>query len=334
MNNKSNKLFKRAVVAAGIVLGIIFFVTPTAKAITLIPPQIEVGLKPGTEYNTVIKLFNETEKTISLYTEARSFTAKGETGQPEFDFDSEPSGISTWMNVEEGPIVLAPGERYQVPLVISPPQNADPGGHYAAVFFSSSPPETGQVTISTKVGTLVLARVDGEIVEQGSIVGFDTSDGKSSFNRPPVEMFARFQNSGNVHLRPAGTVEVKNMFGKVSDSIEFNASRGATLPDTTRKYDIVWEKAQVGDTTGNAWSSFWKEYSNEWDNFALGKYTATLSVTAGSTDSVTDTASISFWIFPWRVLVIWGLIVIAGIFLLIVAFKKYNAWIVRKSKSK
>ncbi|MDD5039659.1 MAG: hypothetical protein PHY34_00750 [Patescibacteria group bacterium] len=312
-------------------VGSIVFAYP-AHAITLIPPSLEISLTPGQTSQTIVKLFNETANTLQLYTEARNFTAQGETGQPTFDFNAEQVGLSSWVSVEKGPIVIAPNERYEVPVTISTPSDADPGGHYASLFFTSTPPEAGQIKISSKVGTLLLAKVAGDVSEQGSIAEFNVVGSKHVLNRPPVQFFARFKNTGNVHLRPTGTIAVSNMFGKVSDTIEFNAGRGATLRDSTRRYEAVWERGQVGDTAGNAWTAFWKEYGNEKNNFALGKYTAKLSVTAGTSDSVSDQASVSYWIIPWRVLLVWGIVIVIAVLLLILAIKRYNAWIVKKSK--
>ncbi|MFA6496361.1 MAG: hypothetical protein WCV50_04530 [Patescibacteria group bacterium] len=302
-----------------------------AQAVTLIPPSLEIGLKPGAEYDTVIKLFNETSNTISLYTEVTNFSAKGETGQPEFDFGGELIGLAKWINVEKGPIVIEPGKRYEVPVAIKTPVDADPGGHYATLFFSSSPPEEGQLRIASKVGTLILARVDGEIKEAGSITEFSAS--KKTFSSLPVEFTIRFSNSGNVHLKPTGKIAVKNIFGKETVSIDFNASKGATLPNTVRMYQATWDKGLIIDKSGNVWSDFWQGYSNEKNNFALGKYTAELSITAGTLESVKDTAKVGFWVLPWHMMLVWGLLAVLAVLLIIFLIKKYNAWILKKAKS-
>lgn len=327
-NKKNSSWFIFLLIAAGI----LFFSIPSAQAITLIPPTLELGLTPGQVANTVIKLFNETPDTLQLFTEARNFTAKDDTGQPEFDFDAEPLGLSTWMDVEAGPITLESGERYEVAVTINPPTDADPGGHYAALFFTSAAPEDGQVKVASKIGTLILANVEGDIAEAGNISEYIVEEGKSMFNRLPVGFMARFQNTGNVHLKPTGNIEIKNTFGSITDTLEFNASKGATLPQTTRKYEVVWEKGVVNTATGNAWSDFWQEYGNERNNFAFGKYTAVLTITAGTNDLVTDTAEVGFWVLPWRVILVWGLIIVVGILLIIWIFKRYNAWIIKKAK--
>ncbi len=329
LKNKKNSFW---VILILVIMGLAFIATPKAQAITLIPPTLELGLTPGQTANTVIKLFNETPDMVQLFTEARNFTAKNDTGQPDFDFNAEPLGLSTWMEVEAGPIIIASGERYEVPVTINPPDNADPGGHYAALFFTSAAPEEGQVKVASKIGTLILANVEGDVQEAGNISEFIVDDDQSMFNRLPVGFTARFQNTGNIHLKPVGAIEIKNIFGSITDTLEFNASKGATLPKTTRKYEVIWEKGIINATGENFWSDFWQEYKNERSNFAFGKYTAVVSITAGTNDSVTDTAEIGFWVLPWRVILVWSLVIIIGIILVIWLFKRYNAWIIKKAK--
>ncbi len=332
MDASRSKILVMAAILGIVLAGGVVLARPVS-AITLIPPTLELGLTPGQPQHTVIKLFNESTDPVELYTEAQNFTAKGETGQPSFDFTEEPFGLSTWIDVEPGPIDLQPGERYEVPVTIDTPLDAEPGGHYAAVFFTTAPPEEGQVRVASKVGTLILANVGGaDVVEQGSISLFDTADGQTVFTHLPIAFVGKFSNTGNVHLKPTGTLTVTSMFGKTADTFDFNAARGATLPDSTRRYEAVWERGVVTPLSGSAWSKFWQSYGNEKDNFALGRYTIRLDITAGTNESVSDTAEITLWILPWHVLLVWLVVLIIAVILIVVAIRKYNSWIITKAK--
>ncbi|HCM68241.1 MAG TPA: hypothetical protein DIS62_04575 [Candidatus Kerfeldbacteria bacterium] len=321
-----------ALFAAMLVCAIVF--PGKAEAITLIPPSLELGLIPGQESQTSIKLFNEESTAVELYTESRNFTATGETGLPLFDFESEQIGLSTWITVEEGPIVLQPGGRYEVPVSILPPANADPGGHYAAIFFSTTPPTEGQVRISSKVGTLILATVQGDISESGLIQELATRGGSKLHTRLPITFVTRFKNTGNVHLKPAGTITVKNLFGKTTATLDFNTGKGATLPTTTRLYETLWEHTAVNATEGSFWTQFWQEYANERNNLAFGRYTAEQRLTAGATNQVQGLATVSFWVLPWRVVLVWSLVGIIILFVLILLIKRYNTWLIRRNQVK
>lgn len=321
----------RAVIVLMVVI-LAFFIAAPTQALTLIPPSLEIALTPGQSSKTIIKLYNETQNKLELYTEVRGFTAKGETGQPEFDFTGEPIGLSKWTEIEKGPIVLEPGQRREVPVTFNPPADADPGGHYATVFFSSTPPEEGQVRISSKVGTLLLARVAGAIEEEGKVSQFGLTESTSVFTRLPIGFYVKFNNTGNVHLRPTGTITITSMFGKEAGAVEVNASRGATLPQTTRKYEATWEKGQVRGSRGSFLTQFFDEYVNEKNNFALGKYTAQLAMTVGSS-SRQETASVSLWVIPWHILTVWAPFAVLVVIVLIFLIKRYNYWIVRKAET-
>lgn len=305
------------------------------KAITLIPPSLEFGLIPGQTQKREIKLFNETSKKVELYTQVVNFIARDDTGEPDFLFEGPfDEGLSAWVDVQPGPIALEPGERVAVPITVNPPLDAEAGGYYAAVFFTENPPEVtgpGQIGVASSVGSLLLTYVEGEIVKQGQVVGFTTASGKTVINRLPVDFIVRFQNEGNVHLRPTGTITVTSTLGHTAASLAVNPSRGATLPEQIRKYEAVWEKGTVKETTGNIWTGFWQEFSNEWNNFAFGKYTANLNLSYGSASEEQLVATTSFWVLPWRIILIGAIVLLVVILLLILLIKRYNRWIVKKA---
>jgi len=304
-----------------------------ASAITLIPPSFELQIEPGQESEIEIKIFNETQKAEELYTEVANFSAMGETGQPSFTFEDELTDLSSWIEVEKGPFTVNPGERKALNVKIKVPADVDAGGHYAALFFTNQPPVpegSGKIAIGTKIGTLFLVTVDGDVVESGNIKDFTTT--KKIYNRLPTDLTMRFENTGSVHLRPQGTATITNMFNSVKEKIAVNSSKGATLPKQTRKYDMLWEKGEVVEANSNAFANFFTELSNEYKNFAFGKYTADLAVTFGVEDNLQDTATVSFWVIPWRLLTLITIILVVLVVLFIILIKRYNAWIIKRAK--
>ncbi|MFA5030802.1 MAG: hypothetical protein WC495_04390 [Patescibacteria group bacterium] len=301
-----------------------------ASALTVTPPLSELQLVPGETTKTKIKLYNETQNPVTLYAEAVNFSAAGETGNPTYDFTAEKIGLSTWINVTPDPIHIEAGNSAEVPVTINTPADAEPGGHYAVVFFSENPPADGsQVSIGTKVGTLYLAEVAGDITESGQIVEFLT--GASTYSRLPVDFIVRFKNTGSVHLRPTGEITVKNIFGKISDTTHVNVTKSATLPDQIRKYEAEWTKNVIDESTATGMRAFWQEYKNEMHNFAFGRYSATAVMTAQATIAVQDTATTQFWVIPWHILLVDGFVLIIFVLLLILIIKKYNSWIISKA---
>jgi len=52
------------------------FLTQEAMAFTVSPPRVELFASPDQKIKDVIKIFNETDKAITVYTSTANFTAK------------------------------------------------------------------------------------------------------------------------------------------------------------------------------------------------------------------------------------------------------------------
>lgn len=308
------------------------FIAKHAFAITMIPPSLEFDVTPNQQYKTTVKLFNEEERALNVYSSVANFGQQGETGLPSYDLNAPVTeGLASWIEVEKGPLTIEPGERIEVIVTINPPKTAEPGGHYAGVFFTENNPNetTGNAVGVTKgVGVLLLAKVAGEIKESGAIVDFVTDAQK--YSHLPVQFSVRYQNTGNVHIRPSGSITITDMFGRSSGTIEVNTIKGATLPLAIRKYDATWEKSQNQQMSGSAWNQFWQAYRNEKTNLGFGKYTATLSLTAGRTGQVQNNAEISFWIWPWHMILVYAVIIVVAILVLWLLIRSYNRWLTKK----
>ena len=306
----------------------------TGKALTVSPPQVEMTLVPGQKAEMVIKLYNEEETDLTLYTDSALFTSNNVDGLPVYDFNATKEDISTWFEVEKGPITLKPKERKSIPVTINTPTNAGPGGHYAVLAFSKNAPKdnsgTTQIAVSSQIGVLILARIEGKITETGQISSF-VSDAKK-YSHLPVNFRTIFNNTGNVHLRPAGKIIVNNTFGKKAAELNFNEANSAVLPTSSRTYDSTWQKAQNVSENGNVWLKFWQAYKNEKNNFGLGKYTATLQIQAGTEKPFTTAASMTFWVLPWHLVLVWLIVIVVVVILLIILIKRYNHWVIRKAQ--
>jgi len=300
-------------------------------ALTISPPKFELEGDRGSIIKQVIKIFNETTESKLYYPSLQDFMARGEAGEPGWVEEPTEYGLSPWIKIGTGPISLGPKERKEIQFSIEVPDNAEPGGHYAAIMFSTQPPTeilgATPIAIAGKLGSLVLLRVGGEITEQGKLLEFNTKDKKSFFTHLPVDFYLRFENLGNVHLKPQGTLKITGILDITATptTLLVNEAGGNALPKSIRRYDITWTRpgAIVGP------QGPLEELKAQWKGFAIGKFTAHLNLFYG-TEGRQVTSEKSFWVFPWLLILVMAIVLAGLIFGLKFGIRKYNAWIIRK----
>jgi hypothetical protein len=325
----------KVLVIACFILAILFILPNRVGALTVSPPRWEISGERGQTINGELELFNEEKEAKTFYSSFAAFEAAGETGAPRFFPAAE--GLATWIKVPTQ-ITLDPQERKVIPFSIQIPQNADPGGHFAAIFWGTSPPKTqegGQVTIGAKTGILVLLTIPGgEVKAGGGLLEFRTVGKQKTFTFLPITFIYRFQNVSTDRIKPEGEIKIKNILGMTSVTLPANKKEGNVLPNSIRKFEVIWEtlnNAKVEETLNNAKKiGFFEAVKKEWSDFHFGPYKANLRLQYGAKNEEAK-ASFLFFIIPWQLLII---IIIVLIFVLITGWfgiKKYNRWIIAKA---
>jgi hypothetical protein len=333
-----------------IILGILFlsifyiFLGKQAYALTLSPPRLEVSGDPGQTLVGELEVYNEQESEITFYVSSQNFEARGETGSPYF-LPYDGTGLASWIFAQDS-ITIGPKERTKLPYEIVIPQDVEAGGYFASIFFATSPQtpeEAGQVTIGSKVGTLVFLNVSGDAPEGAGVIEFSTKDG-NMFSYLPITLYYRFSNDGARKVMPLGDIEIKNLLGRVCAKLDANKSKGNVLPGSVRRFEIDWnivgqdsadekdqeiiEKMAVieeGQKVG-----FFEAVKMQKDNFAIGKFTADLNLKYG--DNETAVSQATFWVIPWQIL---SLVLGALIILIIIIklmMKRHNKKLIEQVK--
>ena len=328
---KTMKLFYKKIGTVSLLILCFFIFSGDANALTVSPVRFEVSADAGEEIIDSIILYNDTDVTQSLYTSYANFEARGESGTPAFL--EEKTDLATWIKTNPN-VVIQPGESKIVPFTIKIPSEAEPGGYFATIFFGTVAPEGSgsQLSIGAKTGVLVLLRVNGEIDEDGGILEFATVNNQTFFTALPVSFTSRFQNSGSDRVKPDGFVNIENIFGGKAAKLMANPVDGNVLPESVRRFEVVWNDDGNAVEPLSDKSSFFEKVGFEWKNFAFGKYTATLNLSFGATGGDMDPMSFKFWVFPWHLIIF---LIIAGIIIFLVlktTIKKYNRWIVSQAE--
>lgn len=299
-----------------------------AKALTISPPTTDFQLNPGDTGLGVIKLHNEQKAPITVYPIIENFEADNkEGGTPRFypaNEDHNGEALAEWIQMDTKSVTLQPDQRMSIPYSINVPANdAQPGGHYGAIVFSTQPPKQngGSVGVTQQIGSLILVNVSGDVKEVGGIAEFGFQNPEVWYNYLPVDFFMRFENSGNTHLRPTGNLFIKNWLGQQVASIPVNSDFSSVLPLSIRRYEFGWANVQNDEN--------WSGLEKEWKNFAFGKYTATLVISYGSSNHLVTEQRV-FYVWPWRILTITGIGFAVLIALLVFLKHVYDQGVIKK----
>ena len=264
---------------------------PSQVTISVSPTVFELSANPGDVLNNSFRIVNGTDQELTLGTTPKNFTASGEEGAVNLTDEDTSFSLASWITVTPTDAVVPARGSQTFDFQITVPASAEPGGHFGSVIVNTQPIsiDSSGAAVSQEAGPLILVSVAGDITKSGQIVDFAAQ--KNFWEKGPIVLETRVENQGNVHFKPSGTIVIKNMFGREVTSIDLEERN--VLPGTIRKL------------------------TNEWSpGFAVGKYTADLSVVFDNGQTV-STASTSFIVFPYKVIIPALLGVILLVFLLV-----------------
>lgn len=317
-----------AAFVSAIVPSFVYAATPTGntgQALEIAPPVLNIKANPGETVQSKISLRDVSPSPLVVRNQVNDFVAAGEDGTPKIlldeDTTAEPSPYSLKAWIQALPeFTLQPREVTELPLTIRVPANAAPGGYYAVIRFTASPPglEGSGVSLSASLGTLVLLRVNGDAKESASVEEFSaTKNGekKALFESAPITFTTRIRNSGSSHEQPTGQIAVKDMFGNAIANVNVNLNQSNILPGSVRRFDQPLDKTVIGN------------------RILFGRYTADLKLSYG-TKGQTLTASTSFWVIPYRMVGFAILLLIIAFVIIRIAIRRYNERLIERSRSR
>jgi len=269
---------------------------PARQDFVVGPGKEEVELAPGETKTINIMVSNRTGVDRDFKAEIEDFSGSDNPSEAVvlLGNDRGPYSLKDYLKIPEMNFLLPNARRAVVPVTISIPADAEPGGLYGSVVFSivSSDAETrGQASsapIVSRIGSLIFVRVKGDVEQSGAIKDFSTQGGQWLFTESMIPMRVNFDNTGRIHLSPYGVISVSNMFGQEVERIDMDP--WFVMPGVSRLRDVTMER-----------------------QIMFGRYTAQLTLNPGYEGGAQETRMISFWVLPWKPVV---MTIIAGIVVL------------------
>lgn len=304
---------------------VVLFGYPISKAhafdkltLTITPPLFQLAIGPGEVWQSSLKVVNTNPYDLTVYAGTMNFEAGGEEGQGRFvpilesdagrvsmdgtRHDSAESSLAKWIEIAPDPIFISQGKSVDIPFIVRIPQNAEAGGHYAAILVGTRPANENQnganVLVSSQVSSLFLARVNGDVREEGYIREFSVS--RKFYEKPDIDFTLRFANTGNVHLKPQGEIAIFNMWGSEMGKIAINEKSdfGNVLPRSVRKFVFNWQR--------------------DLNFLEMGRFKAVAAISYGQDARQSVFRIVYFWILPSKPLL--GFIISFLVFILIIIF--------------
>jgi len=211
--------------------------------INIIPPRFELFANPGDVITETIRVRNDSDAPQSFGILIEDFSSAGEEGQVVLEEGETDVAYSLrqWIDPSTTVLVIQPDQEVTFPFTITVPKEAEPGGHYASVLFQAGgEPQEGVTNVQHRVGSLILLRVSGNVVEDAEVSSFEAP---AYSKKGPVTFELRVKNNGTTHIRPNGTIIITNMFGKKVDEIPLNGFN--VFPGVIRKMSTQWEKENL-----------------------------------------------------------------------------------------
>ena len=259
------------------------------RTITVTPPTVSVTGNPGYYTEGTMGIINDSDSPITFKAEMHDFIVQDNVGTPEIlpaNTLMTTYSAAAWMGVTPQTFTIQPKKRQNLNYFIQIPGNAKPGGHYAAVVFvpvseKNTVENTGS-QVNGQVGTLFSVAVNGLIKENATVSKFSAN----SFQEyGPVNISSQIKNYGDLHIKPKGYITVSDMLG-----------RKAILP---LKENNIFPQAA-------------RDYENQFGtSLMIGRFKAELLASYGVNNNLPLTATIYFWIFPWKIVLVTTLIIIA-----------------------
>lgn len=264
------------------------------------PTLFDMTASPTQVWSSSVRVINTNDFPLQVYTTVVNFAPSGESGQgtmiPVFESETEGTSLAEWITLDQEEVLIPAEQTVSIPFTISVPDDAAPGGHFAAILVGTrsfgDSNGAAQVETSQVVTSLLFLRVAGDIVESGQIRDFVTD--RLIAESPEMSFSLRFENTGNVHIQPQGEITITNMWGKERGVVPINKASqfGNVLPESVRKYNFSW--------------------TGDWSFADIGRYKAVVTLGYGEQNRKFVDSTTTFWVIPWRALLL-VLVIVGGL---------------------
>lgn len=296
----------RCALLALLTIGLFTGLGPSAQAgggLTVAPTMVEMSVEEGEQAERTVKVSNSGSDTIRVQVYAMDFSA-GEDGELAFSGPGHGSySAAEWLSPDTTDFELAPGGSRQVAVTVAVPEEVEPGGHYAALFFQTASSQSGEgVGIAARIPSLFYITVPG-VTDSDVLVDaeIDSLVLPRVVQDAPVPVSVVVRNTGNVHLTVAARAFFYCSSGRTD---EVDMGQVTVLPGCDGRLEETLEDVPfIGRVEATVVTGYFDRYGGL------------------TNESRTET----FYVIPWKQLLAIAGVLVLFITLALVFYKTYGS---------
>jgi hypothetical protein len=289
-------------------------VPDTPFSVQVTPSPLVAQVKVGETRTLELRIRNSGASTENMKVGLRAFKAS-DNGNVQL-LENSPKEIAGWVTFEQPTFNMQPGEWFTEHIKVAPPKDAGFSYSFAIVISraNNGQPAPGTQQLVGSVAVFALLNID----RPGATRGFKIEEVKSekrSYEFLPATFSVRLHNTGNTIIQPQGNIFIqRTSTGQPVSVLPLNENGSFLLPDTARSLTAGWtdgfpvyKSVKTADNAPNATKLIW-DWSNA-QHFRFGRYVAKIvAVYNDGQRDVPIVTEISFWVIPWKLLLVAGLV--------------------------
>jgi hypothetical protein len=305
-------------------------------SLTTSPVSEVITAKPGTTATAVLHVENNGPEPIPMKIKLFTFGAEGTSGKPALEQPTSADTFLSWAHFSPDGFMAQVNVPVAITMTLDIPSTANLGYDIGVAFepvTASSVASSGAAITGTNVILVLLNTKTSNESPSLSLSSFTAT--RKLYEYLPATFSINVHNSGNIFLAPGGDIFIsknKNFTpGSIIATIPVNAAQGNILPGTNRIFQESWSDGFPVNVAKviNGVPIIKKNqpvYQLQWNfahanKFRIGKYYAKLILSySNGVRQIPISAVVSFWVMPWKIVLLLLLFVIIFIGLVFTVF--------------
>ncbi len=292
-------------------------VPETGTNLSVSPVFLNLATDPGENVSSSIEVTNNNNFTEYLELDIVKFELiDNGNGLRLEDVDAGDEFVD-WVAFKEKRFSIGANEHKKVNFSITPSKDAALGYYYAVVVkrINEVKGDAAPAVAGYPAVPLILEVRSPNATRELQLVDFKTNT--ILYEYLPTNFELKVKNTGNIHIIPVGDIFIDWGGAKNIGMVRANPGRSNVLPNSERTITASWDDGFIvvspkldskGVTVKNSKGA--TIYTTKWDftkvpKFRIGKYTAHLLLVydSGKRDVPLE-ATVSFWVIPWRLILV------------------------------